>query len=219
MSYEANLVVMPSNHSGFALGRLFGKYPGRLGWLISPGGWRKPPSWLPYALDNGAYSAWLNKQEWDEHAFVRLLERAAKAHTPLWCVVPDVVADKDGTISKWREWLPILDILLPGVPRAFAVQDGMEPSDVPQNADIVFVGGTFEWKWRTVRLWTESFPRVHVARVNTERKLWEVDVAGAESCDGTGWFRGGEERLAELEHYLEVSENLKTKKTTLYESV
>jgi hypothetical protein len=27
--------------------------------------------------------------------------------------------------------------------------------------------------------------------------------AGAESCDGTGWMRGGEERLADLWLYLE----------------
>jgi hypothetical protein len=46
---------------------------------------------------------------------------------------------------------------------------------------------------------------VHVARVNSERLLWMADDAGAVSCDGTGWMRGGEERLAELEHYLEIS--------------
>jgi hypothetical protein len=29
--------------------------------------------------------------------------------------------------------------------------------------------------------------------------------AGAESCDGTGWMRGGEERLEDLERYLRLS--------------
>jgi hypothetical protein len=29
--------------------------------------------------------------------------------------------------------------------------------------------------------------------------------AGAESCDGTGWMRGGEERIEELERFLSLS--------------
>jgi len=62
-----------------------------------------------------------------------------------------------------------------------------------------------EWKWRTVRTWTENFPRVHVAKVNSERKLWQAAQVGAESCDGTGWMRGGENRIEELERFLGMS--------------
>lgn len=42
------LKVMPSNHSGIRIGYLAGRYPNRLGWLISPGGWRTPPDWMTY---------------------------------------------------------------------------------------------------------------------------------------------------------------------------
>ena len=31
---------------------------------------------------------------------------------------------------------------------------------------------------------------MHVGRVNTERRLWQCARLGAESCDGTGFFRG-----------------------------
>jgi len=57
----------------------------------------------------------------------------------------------------------------------------------------------------TLRQWTAAFPRVHVGRVNTERLLWIAHYAGAESCDGTGWFRGDQQQLAGLLRYLEKS--------------
>ena len=88
-----------------------------------------------------------------------------------------------------------------GCPLAFAAQDGMTPADVPNNADVVFIGGTTSWKWRNLLSWTVAFPRVHVGRVNSRRLLEQAETAGAESCDGTGWFRDPT-RTAELEAYL-----------------
>ena len=206
MNYESDpMMVMPSNNSGMQIGYLAGKFPQRLGWLISPDGWRKAPSWMPYALDNGAFGAWTNGPQWDESAFTSMLEKARSHFRPRWVVVPDVVADRDATLKMWSKWFPIVKDIIPHVPLAFAVQDGMRKEDVPTNADIVFVGGTTEWKWRNLREWTQNFKRVHVARVNSERLLWMADKAGAESCDGTGWMRGGEDRIEELQRYLEMS--------------
>lgn len=196
---------MPSNNSGIQIGYLCGQYPGRIGWLISPGGWRKPPSWMPYALDNGAFGAWINKREWDEGAFWNLLDKARQNFAPRWIVVPDVVAEKQATLNRWAEWSPKIRDFIPGVPLAFAAQDGMTPEDVPADADVVFIGGTTEWKWRNLRAFTKAFPVVHVARVNSDRLLWMAHDAGAASCDGTGWMRGGEERLEGLERYLKMS--------------
>ena len=163
------MMVMPSNDSSLATGRLIGKYPKRLGWLISPKAWKNPPSWMPYALDNGAFGAWLNNTQWDEGAFMQLLERARKSHFPLWVVVPDVVMDRDATLAKWGEWVPQIRTVLPHTDLAFAVQDGMTKDDVPADADVVFVGGSTEWKWKHLRTWTDNFPRVHVARVKIGR--------------------------------------------------
>lgn len=198
------MLVMPTNNSGIQIGYLCGKYPGRLGWLISPGGWRKPPSWMPYALDNGAFSAWLNKREWDEQAFIDLLDRTRGHIRPLWVAVPDVVADAKATKARWQEWSQRIREIT-NVPLAFVVQDGMTGADLPEDADVLFVGGSTEWKWRNLKMWTAAHPRVHVGRVNSERLLWMAHDAGAESCDGTGWMRGGEERLEDLERYLRLS--------------
>jgi hypothetical protein len=200
------VIVMPSNNSAMHLGWLAGKYPGRIGWLLSPDGWRTPHPWLEYALDNGAYPAFVNDRSWDDTAFAQMLDAAnAQPHPPRWVLAPDVVADKDATLALWKRWLnPLRNYYWP---LAFAVQDGMTQADVPKEADVIFVGGTTEWKWSTVWQWCKDFPRVHVGRVNGYGPLWDCHDAGAESCDGTGWFRGDAEQLAGLERYLEESTN------------
>jgi len=199
------MIVMPSNQSGAYFGWLAGSYPGRMGWLLSPDGWRAPHHWLGYALDNGAYQSFVNEELWNEDAFVGMLETAQQTFAPQWVLVPDVVADRDATLALWKQWRPALRDY--GWPLAFAVQDGMTQADVPIDADVIFVGGSTEWKWRTVWQWCQDNPRVHVGRVNGYDGLWGCHDAGAESCEGTGWFRGDQEQLAGLERYLAESTN------------
>lgn len=190
---DADVMVMPSNNTGALVRQLGRLFPGKVGLLMGPGGFRNPPPYLPYALDNGAFGAWTKDLPWDEGAWMRLLlDAAAAKHRPAWALVPDVVADRKATIEKWACFAPTVRNLLPGVPLAFAVQDGMERQDVPADADVVFVGGTTEWKWSTVPAWTGWFERVHVGRVNSLRRLLDCEQQGVESCDGTGWFRGNE---------------------------
>lgn len=195
------MLVMPANNAKMEVGYLAGKYPGRVGWLLGPNGWKDPKHWLPYALDNGRFIATTQNKEWDEGAFLAMLDKCAGHASPLWVVVPDVVGDRDGTLSEWDKWAPRLERC--GYPLAMAVQDGMEATDVPSEAAVVFVGGTTEWKWRTLRTWCKAFPRVHVGRVNGQRGLWICHELGAESCDGTGWFRGDPKQMAGLWRYLD----------------
>ncbi len=148
----------------------------------------------PYALDNGAFVGF------DERKFLGLIEKAKRAKPPLWIVVPDKVGDKKGTIELWKQWEERLRPL--GWPLAMAMQDGMTPDDF--LGDVAFIGGSTQWKWRNLRMWSDV-PRFHVGRVNTERHLWQSHEAGAESCDGTGWFRDVHEELPGLLRYLEKS--------------
>ena len=204
---------MPSNNSGLQVGYLHGKYGDRMAWLISPGGWfnRYPPSWMPVALDNGAYGAWDKKREWDQHAWLELLEKAHARSKPMWMVVPDVVTKAKETIDRWHEWAGLLREIYPDTPLGFAVQDGMTEKDIPKDfvdgRDIIFVGGSRDWKWQTVEagLW-KKFKRVHVARVNGEKGLWICHSAQVESTDGTGWFRGDKRQLAGLYSYMEQTD-------------
>jgi len=193
---------MPANWSKSLVHYWAGRFAGYLGHLYSPGAQRGPYSWLPYALDNGRYSAWEKKKEWDEAEYLKLLEWAkASGQSPLWALVPDVVADREATLKEWERWLPILAPY--GWPLAFAVQDGMTVADVPQEAEVVFVGGSTDWKWANAWKFCEAFSRVHIGRVNTYGKLHHCQDIGAESVDGTGWTRGDRYQLDGLYKWLQ----------------
>jgi hypothetical protein len=202
------MIVMPANNAKWQVHYWQGNHGG-LGHLYSPGSQKGPYPHLPYALDNGAFPAWTKGIEWDESAWFTLLQwAAAQEQKPLWALVPDVVADKKATIERWGKYEPITKQYLPGVPLAFAVQDGMRVDDVPHGVDVVFVGGTTEWKWETAHTWCRAFPRVHIGRVNSYAHLIAASTCGAESTDGTGWFRGDKKQLQGLERFLaEQSEN------------
>ncbi len=196
------MIVMPSNNSNAH--KLARYHPGQVGLLIGPGGWRDPRG-LPYALDNGRYAVWRRGKTWDEAAFFALLDKASKAGGSRWVVVPDVPTDADATFHEWDLWAPRLEPY--GIPLAMAAQDGMTPGAIQRNASpaVVFVGGTPEWKRRMLWGWCRNFSRVHVGAINSPRWLWECHKAGAESCDGTGWYRGDRAQLRGLINYLKRS--------------
>ncbi|MEQ1934666.1 MAG: hypothetical protein ABL962_12450 [Fimbriimonadaceae bacterium] len=195
---------MPANNTHWLVHYWAGIY-GNLGHLYGPARTENPMPHLPYALDNGAFGAFTQKREWDAEAFVKHVERYAfHALRPQWCVVPDVVADREATLAKWSQWAPVLMDRY-HLSLALAVQDGMTIEDViplDPAPDIIFVGGSTEWKWETVPMWCASWSRVHVGRVNTGDALRICKKAGAESCDGTGWFRGRPEQIKQLGYFL-----------------
>lgn len=162
-----------------------------------------PRTEYPWALDNGVYGAWQAGSEWSEEPLYRFLDEYGFLR-PAWVVVPDWVGDRDATLRLWDEHAPAL--LAYGVPLAMAVQDGMTSADVPSEAAVVFVGGTASWKWRTLLAWTTKHERVHVGRVNGYDALWRAHTAGAESVDGTGYFREPARTVA-LERYLKEATN------------
>jgi hypothetical protein len=191
---------MPGNDRGCWWGYLAGKFPGRIGSLISPGRWKSPVPFADYAIDNGAFTGFNEKE------FLGLIEKAKRCKPPIWILVPDEVGSRKNTLALWDTWEPILKQL--GWPLAMAMQDGMNPDDF--RGEVAFIGGSTAWKWRNLSMW-KDVPRFHVGRVNTERHLWQAHEAGAESCDGTGWFRDVHEELPGLMRYLEQSTNGKRK--------
>ena len=203
-------MVMPSNNSNAH--KLEKDFPGRMGLLIGPGGWRSPKS-LPYALDNGCFSVWRKGKPWKMEDFLKLLLKASNFdRKPLWCVVPDSVGNALETLWMWKNNAETVQRAI-DCPLALAVQDGMTPAGVKKfiaesksiPPEVIFVGGTTEWKRRTVWQWCRSFDRVHVGRVNYDKWLWQAHCAGAESTDGTGWFRGDKKQLEGLLNYLRKS--------------
>ena len=144
-----------------------------------------------FALDNGAFSAYVNRAIWDEARFYRLVRQIVDLGvTPTFVVLPDIVAGGLQSLARsmehvgklpddWRKYLP--------------VQDGMSVYDlipaVITRIDGVFVGGSVVWKWRTAKDWCEFAHRVgldcHIGRVNTERQILAARHAGADSVDGS----------------------------------
>lgn len=200
---------MLANNTGIRVGYLAGRFPGLIGHLFSPGAQRGPFPFCPYALDNGVFA---KGSDWSVEPWIKMLDWARiSGQEPLWNLVPDSVGDRDATLRKWDEFSPIARRY--GWPLAFAVQDGMTESDVPAEASVVFVGGSTEWKWDTYRDWCAAFPRVHIGRVNTYRRLFDCHDAGAESTDGTGFTRGDQRQWRGLCAFCEESTGRKKRIT------
>lgn len=182
-------MVMPANNGSGIVHYLAGRYPGRIGWCFSPNNWKNPPFYIPYVLDNGVFT------NWQPDLFMQTLKRTTRLHRPLWIVVPDVVGDAEETVKMWNEWYERIE---PFGPLAFACQDGMNPESVPEKAFCCFIGGTTRWKLKNAHRFKGVRPWLHIGRVNTYRRLrWAEDI-GADSVDGTGFFRGDKNQLAGL---------------------
>ena len=197
------MLVMLGNHSSPLFHYWAGRFPGCVGWLIGPSGQSKTKlrSWVPYALDNDAFAAWQNGTPWDEEKYFSFLDWVGtQAQEPMWVAVPDVVTDREATLKNWGKYAPRCRTY--GYPLAFVMQDGMIAEDVPRDADLIFVGGSYRWKWRNLESICRAFPRVHVGRVNTLEKLRRSHELGVESVDGTGWFRRPEADFRQLELFL-----------------
>lgn len=167
-----------------------GRYPGSVGVLIGPSYGKKVPidPWMPFVLDNDAFTAWRDKKPWNLEAWLEMLRWVRMTGLkPLWAAVPDVVANREATIRNWEVYAETVRDF--GFPTAFCVQDGMTPDDVPKSADVIFVGGTDGWKFPNLAMWTAHFPRVHCARVNAPEMIEACERLGCKSIDGTAWFR------------------------------
>lgn len=189
------MMVMPSNHSAPWVHYWSGYRPKSVGHLYSPGGHRGPYQWLPFALDNGAFAGF------DESRWRALLRWAClSGYRPLWVAVPDAVGDPGKTSAMWGQYYDFAQGF--GWPLAFVCQDGHQAQDVPTEAEVVFVGGSTDWKRMTAAYWCERFPAVHIGRVNTYHWLRYFRDAGATSCDGTGFGRGDKTQLNGLLRFL-----------------
>jgi hypothetical protein len=200
---------MPSNSSGW-FWHCLARETGKVGHLYSPDAQRGPWPWFPFALDNGAFSCWdqknnsFNENKWSKQAWIRLIVWASsQAQKPLWAIVPDRPGCAEQTFLKWQEYVGA--VKQNGIAAALAVQDGMTPRDVCKldtQPDVIAVGGSTEWKWETVEMWAKSFKRVHLLRCNSPSKLDFLEEIGIESCDGTGWNRGDATQTSGLERFL-----------------
>jgi len=183
---------MPTNNKSGIVHYFAGKYPGRIGLLISPDGWRPVERYFTYALDNGCF------KKWEPDKFKSMLKKAGLCHKPLFVCVPDVVSDAEATMRLWHEWKDKIDF-----PLAFIAQDGMEPQDVPTSAFCCFVGGSTDWKLDNAYRFKGICQWFHIGRVNTPDRIRWAEEIGADSIDGTGFFRARDKKYVFFKEWFE----------------
>ena len=113
------------------------------GWLKTPANGNSVKAIIaagvPWACDNDCFIA-LKREK-----YVRMLRAVAGQRGLLWVTAPDVVADADATLARFRVWRPALDYYT--LPIAFVAQDGQERRPVPWDAiRCLFIGGSTAWK-------------------------------------------------------------------------
>jgi len=164
------------------------------GWgiMVSAKGRNGSNGFARWAFDNGAWWAYANGEAFDERAFLRGYARYAAGAD--FAVLPDIVAGGRRSLEFSLAWRARLGA--PVCPLMLAVQDGIAPADVAAVVGPelgVFVGGSTEWKERTLAGWgrlaRECAARLHVGRVNTARRIHLCMAAGADSFDGSSASR------------------------------
>jgi hypothetical protein len=123
-------------------------------------------------------------------------------------VAPDVVADAAATITRSLPWLAKIRAL--GLPAAFVAQDGQEDLLVPWDQfDVLFIGGSTEWKLgsHSAAIASEARrrgKRVHMGRVNSHRRLITAALSHfCDSADGTYVAFGPDVNLPKVEAWLD----------------
>lgn len=160
------------------------------GWrlLVSAAGVHRTEG-FPYALDNGAWTAFMQKKPIDLDLFVEVLTKLGADAD--WVALPDVVMGGQASFDLSLEWLPRV---LAASPRALLpVQPGFTIEQVGDvlGPDVgVFVGGDTKWKLDTMATWSELAASkgawCHVGRVNTARRIHACVDVGVDSFDGSG---------------------------------
>ena len=172
---------------------------GQLGYIDTPAQGNRRPAGVVWCADNGCFS----KGYPGDGAWWAWLEaHAGEAASCLFAVAPDVVADGAATLARSLPWLPKIRAL--GYPAAFVAQDGSESLPVPWGEfDVLFVGGTTEWKLgRHARTLVGEARRrgkhVHMGRVNSAKRYRYAEAIGCDSADGTYLTFGPDANLPRL---------------------
>lgn len=181
---------------------------GVLGYIDTPAQGNIRPDAVTWCADNGAFSNRYREDEWWRF----LARNAHAADSCAFAVAPDVVGDAAATLTRSRPWLPKIRAL--GYPAAFVAQDGFADTDVPWDEfDVLFIGGTDAFKLgadgrAAVREAKRRGKRVHMGRVNSERRYRYAAAIGCDSADGTYLVFGPDANLPKLLAWLRGNNQL-----------
>lgn len=159
----------------------------RIGLMNTPkNGYRIEPGWI-WAADNGCFG----KGYPGDEAWVAWLKgfSADQRKGCIFVTAPDVVGDSKKSLSRSLPFLPVIRDL--GYPVALVTQDGMKPDDVPwTQIDWLFIGGTDRHKLgdeakQLIAAAKYHDKKIHVGRVNSQKRFLAFAALGADTVDGT----------------------------------
>ena len=136
--------------------------------------WRNPDQWPFFAVDNGCYAAHSRQEEWDPKSFLGILARLSReSRIPDFVVIPDRVSDPT-SLGFSEAWIHALKTTYPWFPYYLAVQDGMTEESVRQFIEAngisgIFVGGSMDWKLRTMGQWAKLAHRLGLHKFDPHR--------------------------------------------------
>lgn len=151
---------------------------------------RMPERDEPYILDNGAYSAAIQDEQWDRRRWYRLLIDAHdQPRDPDWVVLPDVFGNGARTRLRHERYVEV--VRSHGFDYYAVVQKGRPVADQvlfaeSLDASGVFLGGPMEWKRKVAdEVRAESDRRGLKMHIGQPGDLsWALDV-GVDSVDTT----------------------------------
>jgi hypothetical protein len=167
--------------------------PARIGFLITPSNsrrtYRDVLAGYSWAVDNEMYAVWKSGREFDMPRYLRFV---ASLHNYggrcLFVVVPDLPGDHAGTLALYQKWVGELRAF--GKPLAFAAQNGLTNIPADLDYDVLFIGGTNEYRrsgdlYPVVQQARAAGKWVHFGRCNTRRGIETATRLGCDSFDGT----------------------------------
>ena len=162
-------------------------------------------------LDNGCFS-----NRWTEEVWWEWLIGIPR--TVRWAVCPDVFDPAGGecheaTLARWQYYAPRMR--RHGFEPAFVCQVGATPNNLPDDARVLFLGGTTEWKlgvdaWAIARHAQAERLWLHMGRVNSKRRFDTARMMQCSSVDGTYLTFGPDKNLPQLLGWLAQAEQQPT---------
>lgn len=160
---------------------------------------------VTFGVDNACFS---QAKKFSLEKYLKYLEKLKPyADNCLFAPAPDVVGDAKATWEKSKDVLPVIREI--GLPAALVAQDGLETLSIRWEAfDALFIGGTTEWKlseyvFTLISEAKERNKHVHIGRVNSRMRLRLFAQAGADSADGTHLVFKPDERLDQLQRWMQ----------------
>lgn len=157
-----------------------------LGFILTPMMGNAPDlTRVKWGADTGCFS---QPEKHDDQRYLDWLDKRPRK-TCLFATAPDVVGDAMATWERSRPMLPQIREL--GFNAALVAQDGIESMSVRWDSfDVVFMGGSTEWKLGPVAFEfgleaKAQGKHLHWGRVNSLRRLWRARKNHADSADGT----------------------------------